>query len=201
MAKKLYLNKLISVESIDEPMKLIEESETDYITPSGNVYKDYGNGKFFKKKTSINNHNGYLYVGITYPSGNKSRRVHVLVAKAFLPNPNNYPVVMHIDNDKTNPNVNNLQWGTVSENTQKSYDDGLQVNDKSWDDSQSIPVSVFNLNKELLYHCGSVGEAYRKTGITKTTILNQCSHNVITHPRKGYYFRYYDEYIKQGFVL
>lgn len=48
---------------------------------------------------------------------------------------------------------------------------------------------------------GSVGEASREIGVTKTTILNQCNHNVKTKPRCGYYFRYLSEYESKGFVL
>ncbi len=36
--------------------------------------------------------------------------VHELVAKAFVPNPNNYPYVEHIDGDRTNNHANNLRW-------------------------------------------------------------------------------------------
>ena len=92
-----------------------------------------------------NKYNGYMYCGITYPEGQRQRRVHILVAEAYLPNPNNYPVVMHLDNDKTNLNVKNLKWGTVSENTQAAFDDKLQINDKSWEDSQSVHVCAFDL--------------------------------------------------------
>ena len=49
MARRKLTEKLINKEDIHEEMKLIKGSLTDYITPSGEVYKDYGNGKFYHK--------------------------------------------------------------------------------------------------------------------------------------------------------
>ena len=201
MARRKMNDKLIHKTEIKEELRLIKGSQTDYITPTGNVYKDYGNDLFYHKSVFPNKNNGYMYCGITYPEGQRQRRVHILVAEAYIPNPNNYPVVMHLDNDKTNLNVNNLRWGTVAENTQAAFDDGLAENDKSWEDSQSIHVCVFNMQQELLNKYGSVSEASRQLGVTKTTILNQCNHNVKTKPRCGYYFRYLSEYETKGFVL
>ena len=201
MAQRKMTDKLIPKEKITEELRLIIGSETDYITPNGKVYKDYGNNMMYPKANFINKHNGYLYCGITYPEGQRQRRVHILVAESYLPNPNNYPVVMHIDNNKANPNVNNLQWGTVSQNTKSAFDDGLQKNDKSWEDSQSVHVCVFDMNKKLIGKYGSISEASRQLHITKTAILNQCNHGVKTKPRCGYYFRYLSEYETNGFVL
>ena len=201
MARRTMSDKLIARGAIKEELRLIVGSETDYVTPSGKIYKDYGNNMYYPKSVFQNKYNGYMYCGITYPEGQRQRRVHILVAEAYLPNPNNYPVVMHLDNNKTNLNVRNLKWGTTSENTQAAFDDKLQINDKSWEDSQSIHVCVFDMKQNLLNKYGSVGEASRQLGVTKTTILNQCNHNVKTKPRCGYYFRYLSEYESNGFVL
>ena len=201
MAKRNMTNFLIPKDKIKEEMRLINGSSTDYVTPTGNIYKDYGNNMFYHKSVFTNKNNNYLYCGITYDEGQKQRRVHILVAEAFIPNPNNYPVVMHIDNNKQNCCVENLKWGTVQENTQQAFDDGLQINDKSWNDSQSIHICSFDLNGNILKKYGSVGEASREIGVTKTAILNQCNHNLKTKPRCGYYFRYLSEFESNGFVL
>lgn len=62
--------------------------------------------------------------------GGKVVLLHRLVAIAHIPNPNNYPLVMHKDNDTTNNSVDNLMWGTASMNTKQAYKDGL-INHKT----------------------------------------------------------------------
>lgn len=47
--------------------------------------------------------------------------IHRLVAEAYIPNPNNLPVVDHIDDNPFNNHVSNLQWVTIQQNVQKSY--------------------------------------------------------------------------------
>lgn len=53
---------------------------------------------------------GYLQVGLSKNNKQTMRRVHRLVAEAFIPNPNEYPMINHKDENKTNNNVNNLEW-------------------------------------------------------------------------------------------
>ena len=127
--------------------------------------------------------------------------MHILVAEAYIPNPDNLPIVMHLDSNKENKHYTNLKWGTPSENTKQAYDEGMAHNDKSWEDSQSVHVCQFTLEGELIEKFGSASEAQRQTGVTKTTILNQCKHKVKTKPRCGYWFRYLSEYEEKGFVL
>ena len=178
-------------EDIKEEMVLLEESDTDYITPSGKIYKLMPNGLFFKKKSKINAHNGYVYVGITMKDGkNKNRRLHRLVAIAFIPNPNNYEIVGHKNNVKHDNRIDNLYWTTVQENTQKAFDDGLIVNAKGHDDSQSHPVIMYDLEWNEVGRYGSIRECSRKTGISVNAIRGQCAGEMKTKPRCGFYFKY-----------
>lgn len=62
---------------------------------------------------------GYVAVNLRRPdkSGSDVRTLHRLVAETHLPNPAGLPNVLHRDGNKTNPNIENLYWGTASDNT------------------------------------------------------------------------------------
>ena len=68
------------------------------------------------------------YLGINlYKNGKPTTfDIHRIVAKTFIDNPNNYPIVNHIDGNKLNNNVDNLEWCTQSHNVKESYKLGLQ---------------------------------------------------------------------------
>ncbi len=69
---------------------------------------------------------GYLRVSLYNESGRKCKLVHRLVAEAFLPNPENKPVVNHINGCKTDSNVSNLEWVSPSENMSHAHSNGLR---------------------------------------------------------------------------
>lgn len=78
------------------------------------------NGKLQKPSA---NGRGYLKVFLPTEGGKRtSRPVHRLVACAFLDNPEGLPVVNHIDGDKHNNNVQNLEWVTYQENSRKALE-------------------------------------------------------------------------------
>jgi len=70
------------------------------------------------------------YVSITLIKNGifKTHNVHRLVATAFIENPNNYPLVMHKDNNTHNNCVDNLQWGTYHMNNKQTVLDGRWKN-------------------------------------------------------------------------
>ena len=68
--------------------------------------------------------NGYLTVILHKESQYYTKQVHRLVAEAFIPNPDNLPQVNHIDTDKTNNNVENLEWMTGMDNMRHAFANG-----------------------------------------------------------------------------
>ena len=95
------------------------------------LYKISSNGEIYslisgkERKLKISKSNGYVLIDLYKDGIGKWYRVHRLVAEAFIPNPNNLPIVMHLDNNKQNNHYTNLKWGTISENTQQAFDDEL----------------------------------------------------------------------------
>lgn len=158
-------DKLIHIDDIKEKLYPLKESNVDYITMSGNVYKYYYDNLYFKRKTFINKNNGYVYVSITLKNGkNAGRRLHVLLAKTFLFNSNSksFKIVGHKDNDKTNNNLSNLYWTNTQENTQKAFDDGLIIQKKSEENQSSIYLKAIDKDtNKIVGVYGSLRECAR----------------------------------------
>lgn len=90
----------------------------------------YGLYKTKQKETyGYKNKKGYMVVNLVSNKKNTKRKnvmIHRLVAEAFIPNPKNYPYINHIDGNKTNNNVSNLEWCNNSMNQIHAFATGLQ---------------------------------------------------------------------------
>ena len=85
--------------------------------------KSLHNGKTIIRKPALSN--GYLKVSLCKDGSIRTHKIHTLVARAFIPNPEDKPFVNHIDADKTNNCVENLEWTTQTENMQHASKMGL----------------------------------------------------------------------------
>ena len=128
------------------------------------------------------NKNGYHRVNLYNESGMKSKFVHRLVAQAFIPNPDNKPQVNHIDEDKTNNIVSNLEWMTAKENN--NYGTRTERVSKI----QSIPIIATNLKTGKSQEFYGTNECARQLSLDSGNICK-----VLKGRRtqfKGYTFKY-----------
>lgn len=105
-----------------KPLKDVVELGDYYAVSSSGSVKNVLTGKILKP---LNDGRGYLKVRLCWNKQWKDHRVYRLVALAFIPNPDNKPIVNHIDGDKYNNSALNLEWVTGAENTNHAFATGL----------------------------------------------------------------------------
>ena len=115
------------IESLPTDAKLIDGTDCYYIDPRGIIYtkrampgrkgkKLYPSGYKIAIK-ALGNSYGYMITPIIMSNGSsKTVKAHRMVAQAFIPNPHGKPVVNHIDLNRSNNDVLNLEWVTSKEN-------------------------------------------------------------------------------------
>lgn len=126
----------------------------------------------------------YKTVSIRKPNNKiaETLRVHRLVAMAFISNPNQYPHVNHIDGDKMNNNVENLEWCTPSMNIKHAFRIGLK---KPIDHPNKRPVMQIDKNGNVVSEYPSIAEAFRQTGIRHISDVARSQKTA-----GGYYWKY-----------
>lgn len=115
------------------------------------------------------------------------KRVHRLVAKTFIPNPNNLPQVNHIDGNKLNNDMNNLEWCTNADNTQHGYNTGLYRYK-----SRSHPIIVYNKNGNYLATYKSIRSMCKDLHINRKTVTMILKNEKVTN-NYDYLFEYVEE--------
>lgn len=145
-----------------------------------NLYfvSNLGNIKSSKKIISQqDNGKGYLVVHLSKNGKPRWLLVHRLVAKAFLDNPLNKPCVNHKDGNRSNNNVDNLEWVTYSENNLHSYHSNGR--------KSALSKAIYCEETGIIYD--NAYDAARKTGISQSSI-NRCV-NGIHKKAKGTHWR------------
>lgn len=103
---------------------------------------------------------GYMCVVLRKDGMQKQKRIHRLVAEAFIPNPYNKPQVNHIDGNKKNNCVDNLEWCTNQENIAHSLKFGLRpqqrvmvVETGEVYENAKVCANAIGGNYGNVYHC------------------------------------------------
>ena len=105
-----------------EKLKVLDLFSGYTIREDGEVRSRFG--RVIKQQIDVP---GYARVELWKNGKGRKYLVHRLLAKAFIPNPDSKPQVNHIDGDKSNNALTNLEWVTQSENQIHAYRTGLQV--------------------------------------------------------------------------
>ena len=108
--------------------------------------------------------NGYLVVNLRKQCKSDVRKVHRLVGEAFIENPKCLPFINHIDGNKKNNNVSNLEWCTAEHNNIHAYKTGLHK------PRFGTKVIQIDKNNNIISEYESIHEAERETGINKNSI-------------------------------
>jgi hypothetical protein len=137
---------------------------TDYlISNKGRVYSNKTN-RFIKQTL---NRGGYFWVNISCPQTyGKAKRIHRLVAETFLgESPEGKPDINHIDGNKTNNNVENLEWSNKSLNGKHAYKIGLRGVNCLIEDEHPMRIINSDIAREI--------KRLILTGLTKTDIAKK----------------------------
>lgn len=129
------------------------------------VVCDENGTRFIKSgvRKQCDNGTGYLYASVFVDGKWRMKYVHRLVAKAFIPNPNNYPEINHLSGDKTDNSITNLEWCTHQYN--------IEYREKSGK-AQRHPVFAINLNTLDVLRFSSQHGATRSLEVRQGSISN-----------------------------
>lgn len=143
-----------------------------YIVPSKNKRVRW-DMEPLKMKPTVKS-NGYLHLGLTDGEKRIYPTVHRLLALSFIPNPKNYKCVNHIDGNKLNNSLENLEWVSHKANSQHAY-----TIDKNFSNSngRNKRINQYDLNNNFIKQYTSATDAanslnFKKGG--KSAILRAC---------------------------
>ena len=123
------------------------------VTSDGKIYSEYLDD-YLK---TFYSRGGYVRVKLNYGDRSKKFMVHRLVAMAFIENQDNKPQVDHIDRDRTNNDVSNLQWVSAKENSELAVERGSRDTMMYiFTNTETGEVLNFSNRHKMLKHFGGV---------------------------------------------
>lgn len=111
--------------------------------------------------------NGYLRVEMSVNGKHKLNLVHQLVAQAFIPNPNNYEQVNHIDGNKENNCVNNLEWCSCKMNMDHAWENGLYKGKRVAQYKNGVLIAIYD---NVVQACHTMGSKTQGQNIGKCAL-------------------------------
>lgn len=163
----------------------IEENERYMATSDGRIY-DLERDRYICEW--VDNVGYYQCIMRNEDKSKNYQRVHRLVAKAWVPNEDNRAFVNHIDGDKLNNSVSNLEWCTNSENTKHGYEIGAYHSTKR---SHKIRVSAKDGSFTKIYK--SIRSACNELNINRKTVTS-----ILKGDKKTNGYDYTFEYVDEG---
>lgn len=112
---------------------------------------------------NLNKHNGYLYIHLSQNGKGHGFRAHKIVALVFIPNPNNYPIINHKDENKQNNRADNLEWCDSRYNA--NYGNARKKLSASLVKSKGVKVIQKDKSGKIIAKYNSIQEAERATGV------------------------------------
>ncbi len=184
------INYNIEENFIKEEWKNVKDYRGFYqVSDLGNV-KSFVNGEKMVPKYNVSK--GYHEVILCDPYTKKRKRymVHRLVAETFIPNPNNKPCVNHIDGNKKNNCVNNLEWCTYGENNIHAIKTGLNKYQQKY---FGKPVTQYTKDLKFVAEFDSIARASKITNINASQISACCRKEKRRKTAGGYVWRFYGD--------
>src|SRR4029079_1157747 len=160
-----------------EKWEIISNCPNYKISSFGRV-KNISQGIFMSQQT----HDQYCVVQLRNKDGRNPYRVHRLIAIAFIPNPDNYELVDHINGDKSDNNLSNLQWCSSSQNTKNWHNSRTKYNKIIQYDMQGVEKKTWN----------SANEAATELGLIAKLIRQCCNPNNNVGSYHGSIWKYHD---------
>lgn len=143
----------------------VKSMERYVINHSGVSYLIHEKIRKATEKKDKNKKQGYMHIALYKNNKGKNYYVHRLVAEAFIENPENKKTVNHINGNKHDNRVENLEWLTYSENNVHAIEKGLNGTEQRRNKKGSMPVAQYDKDMNLIAIYPSMREAERQTGV------------------------------------